>query len=197
VVYASSSSVYGDNPVLPKREDMSPNPLSPYAVTKLTGERYCQVFSRIYSLQTIILRYFNVFGPRQDPDSQYSAAIPKFIQAMMNEQPPVIYGDGEQSRDFTYVANVVQANLLAMTSDCEGGNVVNCACGRRITLNQLIAHINRILGKCIEPIYTDSKQGDIKHSLADVGQAEILLGYTPFVSFEEGLMLTIETMKTT
>ncbi len=193
VIYASSSSVYGDNPVLPKHESMTPNPLSPYAVSKLSGEKYCNVFSRIYGLETIALRYFNVFGPRQDPSSQYSAVIPKFIKAMNSNERPVVYGDGEQSRDFTYVSNIVEANILAAMSDSDSGIAVNCATNGQITLNGLIKHINRILGKNIKPIYEKPRAGDIKHSFADIHLAKEKINYSPVVNFEEGLKLTIES----
>jgi UDP-N-acetylglucosamine/UDP-N-acetylgalactosamine 4-epimerase len=197
VVYACSSSVYGDSPELPKHEDMIPNPLSPYAVAKLAGEKYCGVFAHLYGLETVSLRYFNVFGPRQDANSQYSAVIPKFIKAMMADQAPTINGDGTYSRDFTYVANVVRANILAATVECDAGIVVNCACHGRITLNDLVAHINRLLGKNIQPIYAQPRPGDIPHSYADIRKAEELLGYKPIVGFEEGLKRTIEAMQST
>lgn len=193
VIYASSSSVYGDNPQLPKHESMMPNPLSPYAVSKLSGEKYCSVFSRIYGIETIALRYFNVFGPKQDPSSQYSAVIPKFIKAINNNEQPIIYGDGEQSRDFTYVKNVVVANILAAVSDCESGIAMNCAVGGQITLNQLVEHINIILGKNIKPVYREPRAGDIKHSFADIQLAKSKINYNPLISFEEGLKLTIES----
>ncbi len=192
VVFASSSSIYGDNPTLPKQEDMKPNPLSPYAVSKMAGEKYCQVFARIYGLHTVALRYFNVFGPRQNPDSQYSAVIPKFIKAILTDQQPVIYGDGEQSRDFTYIANVVEANILATEADAPAGEVYNCAVHQRITLNELVDTINRIVGKNIKPIYADPRPGDIKHSFADITKIQQQLGYSPRVMFEEGLRLTID-----
>jgi len=192
VVYASSSSVYGDNPELPKHEGMLPNPLSPYAVSKLAGEKYCSVFSKIYGIETIALRYFNVFGPNQDPASQYSAVIPKFITAMMNDKRPVIYGDGEQSRDFTYVSNVVDANILASFSDCETGIAMNCAFSGRISLNELVAFINKKLNKNIEAIYEEPRAGDIKHSYADISMAKEKLGFNPKINFEEGLENTIE-----
>jgi len=194
VVYASSSSVYGDNPQLPKSESMTPNPLSPYAVSKLAAENYCRVFSRIYGLKTIALRYFNVFGPRQDPNSQYSAVIPKFIQLVQNGERPIIYGDGEQSRDFTYVANVVEANLLAAISNCDGGQAMNCACGERTSLNELVDKIRSLSGKDVEPIYREPRQGDIKHSLADISLAESMLRYKPRLPFEEGIQLTMDKM---
>ncbi|MBP9191591.1 MAG: SDR family oxidoreductase [Ignavibacteria bacterium] len=193
VVYASSSSVYGDNPVLPKVETMIPNPLSPYAVSKLTGEKYCNVFSRIYGLETVCLRYFNVFGPRQDPTSQYSAVIPKFIKSISQDIQPVIYGDGEQSRDFTYISNVIQANILAATSDCESGITLNCAVSGQITLNDLVKEMNKLMNKDVKPIYEGTRAGDIKHSFADISLAEKSIGYKPVVSFQEGLKKTIES----
>ncbi len=191
VIYASSSSVYGDNPELPKHEGMLPNPLSPYAVSKLAGEKYCSVFSRIYGLETIALRYFNVFGPNQDPTSQYSAVIPKFIKAVSNDESPVIFGDGEQSRDFTFVSNVVEANILASAASCESGIAINCACSGQITLNELVEHINRLLGKNIRPIYADPRTGDIKHSFADIKMAREKINFSPSVDFEKGLELTV------
>jgi UDP-glucose 4-epimerase len=166
VVCASSSSVYGDTPVLPKVETMPLNPKSPYATTKATGELYCQNFTDIYGLPTVSLRYFNVFGPRQDPNSQYAAVIPKFITAIMNGESPIIFGDGEQSRDFTFVKNVVQANILACESQMQG--VYNVACGRRTTLNELIDMMGELLDVDINQEYTDPRAGDVKHSLADV-----------------------------
>lgn len=170
VIFSSSSSVYGDTPTLPKREDMPVNPQSPYAITKATGEMYCRVFQELYGLPTVCLRYFNVFGPRQDPTSQYAAVIPKFIIAIMNDESPVIFGDGEQSRDFTYIKHVVAANILSCESEETG--IFNIACGRRITINELVAYINEILGKNIKPKYIDPRLGDIKHSLADISKAE-------------------------
>jgi UDP-N-acetylglucosamine/UDP-N-acetyl-alpha-D-glucosaminouronate 4-epimerase len=193
VVYASSSSVYGDNPQLPKHEGMLPNPLSPYAVSKLAGEKYCSVFSRIYGLKTISLRYFNVFGPNQDPSSQYSAVIPKFIKAIRDNVRPVIYGDGEQSRDFTYVSNVVEANILSATSNCDSGISMNCACSGQITLNELVQQINENLGRDMKPIYEEPRPGDIKHSFADILLAKNKISYTPSVDFETGLKLTIQS----
>lgn len=195
VVYASSSSVYGDNPELPKHEGMSPSPLSPYAVSKLAGEKYCDVFSQLYGLETVCLRYFNVFGSRQDPASQYSAVIPKFIIAMMADRRPIIYGDGEQSRDFTYVANVVEANILAATIPCETPLTVNCATQGQITLNDLVSRINKILGKQIEPIYEKPRAGDIRHSFANIQKAIEKIRYNPKVSFDEGLGKTITFCK--
>jgi len=188
VICASSSSVYGDTPTLPKSENMPVNPLSPYAVTKATGEFYCKVFQDIYGLKTASLRYFNVFGQKQDPNSQYAAVIPKFIHALMNNEPPVIFGDGEQSRDFSYVKHVVNANILACESDKTG--IFNIACGRRITINQLVEMINEILGKEIEPVYKEPRPGDIKHSLADISRARTF-GYEPESDFKEELRETI------
>jgi len=191
VVYASSSSVYGDTPTLPKIEDMKPAPLSPYAVSKLAGEHYCRVFYQVYGLETVALRYFNVFGPRQDPTSQYAAVIPKFVTAMLKGEQPVIYGDGEQSRDFGYVTNAVQANLLAATAPNVGGQVFNIACGQRYSLLDLVAAINRILGTDIVPLHTAPRVGDVKHSLADISRAREMLGYQAEVGFEEGLRCLI------
>ena len=192
IVYASSSSVYGNSPELPKKEDMLPNPMSPYAVSKLAGENYCRVFSKLYGIETVILRYFNVFGPRQDPNSQYSAVIPRFIKLMSNDQRPTIYGDGTQSRDFTYVANVVEGNLLAATKYVKSGLVMNCACHGQVTLNELVKQINNLINKNIEPIYADTRPGDIKHSFALIERAEKEIGYTPSVNFERGLELTMQ-----
>jgi UDP-glucose 4-epimerase len=192
VVNASSSSVYGDSPQLPKHEGMIPNPLSPYAVSKLAAEKYCSVFWNVYRLETISLRYFNVFGPRQDPASQYAAVIPKFIMAMKDSEQPTIFGDGEQSRDFTYVANVVAANILAATADCEPGLALNCACHERTTLKGLVNAINVLLKKNIEPVFTEPRKGDIKHSYADISLAEEVLGYKPAVRFDAGLSLTVQ-----
>ncbi|PPA79321.1 MAG: UDP-galactose-4-epimerase [ANME-2 cluster archaeon HR1] len=189
VVCASSSSVYGDTPTLPKSENMPVNPLSPYAITKMTAEFYCNVFQEIYGLQTVSLRYFNVFGPKQDPNSQYAAVIPNFISAIKNNKPPVIYGDGEQSRDFSYVKHIVDANMLACESDKTG--VYNIACGRRITVNQLVEMINEIMGKNIEPVYSESRPGDIKHSLADISKAKAF-GYEPKSDFIKELKETIK-----
>ncbi|MEJ5259470.1 MAG: SDR family oxidoreductase [Anaerohalosphaeraceae bacterium] len=194
-IYAASSSAYGDSPTLPKIESMAPNPLSPYAAAKLFGEYYCSVFSKVYGLETVSLRYFNVFGPRQDPKSQYAAAIPAFITSILNDRPPTIYGDGEQSRDFTYVENVVQANLLAAKAPKTAGEVINIACGQRITLNEVVRLINRHTGKNIHPTYAPPRPGDVRHSLADIRKAQELLGYEPIVSFEEGLRRTIEWYK--
>ncbi|MHC4645342.1 MAG: NAD-dependent epimerase/dehydratase family protein [Planctomycetota bacterium] len=171
-VYASSSAAYGDTPTLPKVETMPAQPLSPYAVGKLVGEYYCSVFYKVYGLQTISLRYFNVFGPHQDPASQYAAAIPAFVTAILKDKPPTIFGDGHQSRDFTYVDNVVDANLLAAAAKGAAGQVVNIATGRAVTVNQIIAMINDLLGKNVKPLHADPRPGDIKHSLADITLAK-------------------------
>ena len=192
VVYASSSSLYGDSPTLPKHEQMMPNPLSPYGAQKLFGEMYCQVFTRAYGLETVSLRYFNVFGPRQDPSSQYSGVLAKFIPALLQGRRPVIYGDGLQSRDFTYVQNVVEANLLACTAPSVAGEAVNVACGDRITVNDMLVQINKIMEKDIAPIYEQPRSGDIKHSQADIQKAVTKLNYKPSVSFSEGLRRTID-----
>ena len=191
VVYASSSSVYGDSPTLPKHEDMTPRPRSPYAVSKLAAEYYCQVFTEVYGLETVSLRYFNVFGPRQDPTSQYSAVIPLFVQAMLAGEPPVVYGDGLQSRDFTYVSNNVEANLLAATAPGVAGRVFNIACGKRYTLLDLIAMLNDILGTRIDPVFAPPRPGDVKHSLADIRLAQEQMSYTVDVDFETGLERTV------
>lgn len=192
LVYASSSSVYGDTEVLPKVETMKPDPLSPYAFTKLAGEYYCKIFNRIYNLETVCLRYFNVFGPWQDPESQYAAVIPKFITELKNDRPPVIYGDGEQSRDFTYIQNVVNANLLAAEASEAPGNIFNIACGQRITVNYLAEKLAQIMGKEIKPLHSDKRQGDVKHSLADINLAKKVLGYSPAITIEDGLEKTVE-----
>ncbi|HWP49999.1 MAG TPA: SDR family oxidoreductase [Candidatus Limnocylindrales bacterium] len=191
VIFSSSSSVYGDSPLLPKREDAVPNPLSPYAVTKLAGEYYCKVYYKIHGLETVCLRYFNVFGPKQDPTSQYAAAIPRFINALLVNKPPLVYGDGEQSRDFTYVENVVQANILAIKAPEAPGKIFNIAYGKRITVNELIKTLNTLLGKNIQPVYESSRPGDIRHSLADISQARQILGFSPTVTLEEGLRRSI------
>jgi UDP-glucose 4-epimerase len=195
VVYASSSSVYGDSPTLPKREEMPTQPLSPYAVNKLAAEEYCKVFTRVYGLPTVSIRYFNVFGPRQDPTSQYAAVIPAFIAAILAGKRPTIYGDGEQTRDFTYVKNIVLANLLACETSGADGEVVNVACGERISLLDLMREINRALGTEVEPVFEDARVGDVKHSLADISKAERLLGYRPTVLFSEGLAQTVRYMQ--
>ncbi|HOB75815.1 MAG TPA: SDR family oxidoreductase [Phycisphaerae bacterium] len=192
VIYAASSSAYGDAVELPKRETARPEPLSPYAVNKLVGEYYCKIFSCCYGLQTVALRYFNVFGPRQDPKSQYAAAIPAFVTAILRDEPPTIYGDGEQTRDFTYIDNVVHANLLAANAPKVNGEVVNIACGERVSVNQIIRQINELLGRNVKPKYVPERPGDVKHSLADITAARELIGYQPLVSFEDGLRRAIE-----
>ncbi len=191
-VYAASSSAYGDTPTLPKVETMPTEPLSPYAAAKLFGEYYCSVFSKVYGLQTISLRYFNVFGPFQDPTSQYAAVIPAFVTKILKNEPPTVYGDGEQSRDFTYVDNVVHANLLAAKAKKVGGEIINIACGLRITVNEIINLINQILGKTIRPTYEPPRLGDVKHSLASIDLAKKVIGYEPIVSFRDGLERAIE-----
>jgi UDP-glucose 4-epimerase len=191
VVYASSSSVYGDNPELPKRETMPQHPKSPYAVSKLAGEQYCYAFYRVYGLETVCLRYFNVFGPRQDPASAYSAVIPKFITRMLRGEPPILDGDGLQSRDFTYVANNVKANLLALTSAEAPGRVFNVACGERYTLLDLIDALNIILGTNIKPTHSEPRLGDVRHSEASIEAARQYLGYEPEVDFLAGLERTV------
>jgi len=191
-VYAASSSAYGDTPTLPKVEAIRPDPLSPYAVGKLVGEYYCSVFAKVYGLETIALRYFNVFGPQQDPASQYAAAIPAFVTAILKDQPPTIYGDGEQSRDFTYIDNIVHANLLAARVKKTAGEVVNVACGEAVTVNAIIDMINRLLGKNVKPIYAPARAGDVKHSLADITAARKLIGFEPVVLFREGLEKSID-----
>jgi UDP-glucose 4-epimerase len=196
VVYASSSSIYGDSPTLPKREDMLPRPKSPYAVSKLTAAHYCQAFTEVFGLETVSLRYFNVFGPRQDPTSQYAAVVPLFITAMLQGESPVVHGDGHQSRDFTFVSNVVRANLLAATAPNIAGRVLNVACGQRHTLLDLIATLNDILDSRITPIHTAPRPGDVRHSLADITAAQEALGYRVGVDFHEGLRRTVAWYRT-
>jgi len=191
-VYAASSSAYGDTPTLPKVETMAPSPLSPYAVGKLVGEYYCSVFSSVFGLETISLRYFNVFGPHQDPASQYAAAIPAFVTAILQDRPPTVYGDGEQSRDFSYIDNIVEANLLAARAKETHGEVVNIACGEAVTVNAIIRAINELLGKNVRPVYVPSRPGDVKHSLADITAARKLIGFKPVVLFREGLEKSID-----
>jgi UDP-N-acetylglucosamine/UDP-N-acetyl-alpha-D-glucosaminouronate 4-epimerase len=196
VVYAASSSAYGDQPTLPKVEDMAPDPLSPYAVAKLVGEYYCQVFTRVYGLETVSLRYFNVFGPRQDPGSQYSGVVSRFISALCSNQTPVIFGDGEQSRDFTYIDNVVSANLKAATTSKGVGKVINVALGERITLNQLLGELKQLIG-CNDVVaeYREPRVGDVRHSLADITRAQELLGFEPVIELREGLQRTVDWWK--
>ncbi|MGA7460052.1 MAG: SDR family oxidoreductase [Candidatus Korobacteraceae bacterium] len=198
VVYAASSSAYGDTPTLPKREDMTPLPLSPYAVAKLAGEMYMKVFHGVYGLQTVSLRYFNIFGPRQDPTSQYSAVLAKFITQMLRGERPTIYGDGEQSRDFNYIDNAVAANLLAATAPATdvAGKTFNIATGHRFNLNETVELLKPLTGFTGEPIYAAERAGDIKHSLADISQAQEKLKYQPLVDFNEGLRRTVEWYRT-
>lgn len=191
LVYASSSSIYGDNPTLPKIETMEPMPLSPYAISKLAAEQYCRVFYQLYGFETVVLRYFNVFGPRQDPNSFYSAVIPKFIVAALQNKTLTVHGDGLQSRDFTYIANVVNTNLLACESPDAVGQVMNVSCGQRYTLLDLIRELEVLLGKPIEVQHKKSRPGDVKHSQADISRARELLGYEPLVGFKEGLARTV------
>ncbi len=194
VIYAASSSAYGDTPTLPKREDMTPNPISPYAVAKLAGEHYMISFFRCYGLETVCLRYFNIFGPRQDPSSQYSGVLAKFTMQMLKGEPPIIFGDGSQSRDFTYIDNAVSANLLACSAPATevAGRVFNCATGKRADLNQTFEVLKRLTGYKGEVKHGPERAGDIKHSLADLSRAEKCFGYKPQVEFEEGLRRTVD-----
>ena len=196
VVYAASSSAYGDQAILPKQEEMLPEPLSPYAVAKLVGEYYCQVFTRVYGLETISLRYFNVFGPRQDPGSPYSGVISRFISALLSGESPVIFGDGEQSRDFTYVANVVEANLRAAETKDGIGQVINIGNGERTTLNELLSQLKTLTGRTeIEVEHLPTRAGDVRDSLADITRAREFLGFEPRIGLREGLQLTIDWWK--
>jgi len=192
VVFASSSSVYGANPELPKREEMATIPIAPYAVSKLAAEGYCRAFFNVYGLETVALRYFNVFGARQDPLSQYAAVIPRFIVSILNGARPVIYGDGEQSRDFTYIDNAVDANLLAARAEDVGGETFNIACGERITLNRLVAELRAVSTTEFDAAYAEGRPGDVRHSLADVSAAARDLGYVPRIGLEDGLRETID-----
>lgn len=197
-VYAGSSSAYGNQDVAVKTEDLTPMPLSPYAVTKLTGEYYCKVFFEIYGLPTVVLRYFNVFGPHQDPHGAYAAVIPLFIKAMKEGKRPTIFGKGLHSRDFTFVANNVEANIRACSAPAAAvsGQIINIACGSSITLNELVASINKALGTDIKPVYEAERPGDVEHSKADISKARKLLGYKPLVGTEEGIKRTVAWMKT-
>ena len=192
LVYAASSSAYGDTQVLPKKEDMAPNPLSPYALQKFVGERYCKLYNDLYGLETVSLRYFNVFGPSQDPWSEYSAVIPKFATRLQSRQPLVVFGDGEQSRDFTYVDNVVEANILAIKAQRTAGAVINVGCGESLTLNRLIRFLEEILQVQAVVDYESPRRGDVRHSLADISLARDVLGYQPKVTLVEGLRRTVE-----
>lgn len=192
LVYAASSSAYGDTPTLPKHEGMLPQPLSPYGVHKLAAEFYCRAYYECFGFQTLALRYFNVFGPRQNPKSQYAAAIPAFVTSILAGQPPTVYGDGEQTRDFTYIANIVHANLLAAKAEKTCGQVINVACGERITINRIISRINEYLGKDVRPQYVPKRPGDIRDSFADINLAKKVIGFEPQVLFDEGLRRTID-----
>jgi len=192
VIYASSSSVYGDTPTLPKREDMLPHPQSPYAVTKLAGEYYCQVFHQVYALPTICLRYFNVYGPGQDPNSQYAAVIPRFISRVSHGEPPIIFGDGEQTRDFTFVRDAVEANILAARGDATG--VFNVGTGTRVSINKLAKLVINLIGRSTEPIHQQPRPGDVRHSLADISKTREL-GYNPRYSLKQGLKETISSLQ--
>jgi nucleoside-diphosphate-sugar epimerase len=194
-VYAASSSAYGDNPALPKREDMPVLPISPYALTKYVGERYCQIFWKLYGLPTVCLRYFNVFGPKQDPASQYSAVIPKFITALLKGEKPIIYGTGEQSRDFTFVENVVDINLVSANSEKGFGEVFNVGCGDQISLNQLLETLKDILKTDVKADYKEARVGDVLHTRADISKAKEILGYLPKISTKEGLIKTVDWYK--
>ena len=196
LVFAGSSSAYGDTPTLPKHEGMPAHPMSPYALQKVVGEQYLHLFTRLYGLETVSIRYFNVFGPRQDPTSPYSGVISVFATALIENRPPTIYGDGEQTRDFTYVANVVDGVLRACEAPNTSGEIINVATGGRISLNQLFYAMRDVVGGTLEPIYGESRQGDVRDSQADIRKAEALLGYEPTVSFEEGLARTIAWYRT-
>ena len=195
VVYASSSSVYGANPELPKREANLPQPIAPYAVSKLAGEGYCGSFNQVYGLETVALRYFNVYGPRQDPRSQYAAVIPSFIESFLDGEPPVIFGDGEQSRDFTYVDDVVDANLMAARTDGVAGETFNVARGQRATLNEMVGLLRDLTGSDLEPIHADPRPGDVRDSEADITRARERLGWTPRTDLATGLRLTLEHLQ--
>jgi nucleoside-diphosphate-sugar epimerase len=192
VVFAGSSSAYGDTPTLPKREDMPTRPLSPYALQKVVGEQYLQMFTRLYGLETVSIRYFNVFGPRQDPSSPYSGVISVFATALLDGRAPTIYGDGEQTRDFTYIANVVDGVLRAVEADGASGEVINVATSGRVSLNVLFETMRRLIGVDVRPVYAAPRQGDVRDSQADITKAQRILGYQPTVSFEDGLQRTVE-----
>ena len=192
LVFAGSSSVYGNAPTLPKHEGMSPSPLSPYALQKLVGEQYCRLYTELYGLETVTIRYFNVFGPRQDPSSPYSGVISLFVSALLDGRQPTIYGDGEQTRDFTYVANVVDGVLRACQAPGAAGNVINVATGGRVSLNQLFSILRDQIGAAVEPVYADARSGDVRDSQADISRARAMLRYEPVVSFEDGIQRTIE-----
>jgi Nucleoside-diphosphate-sugar epimerases len=195
VVFACSSSVYGDTPTLPKHEGMTPTPMSPYAIHKLTAELLCGVFTRIYGLETVALRYFNVFGPRQDPQSEYAAVIPRFLTALLQQQRPIVFGDGEQTRDFTYIDNVVRANLLAATAEATNGETMNIGCGERISLNEVLSTAFALIGHSSEIDYRAPRPGDVRDSLADISKARRLLHYEPTVKFQAGLAATLADLR--
>jgi UDP-glucose 4-epimerase len=192
VIAASSSSIYGDDPNLPKREDRIGRCLSPYALSKFVTEEYCRLFYRLYGVETVSLRYFNVFGPRQNPHSEYAAVIPRFSTRMLTGKPPIVYGDGEQTRDFTFIANVIDANWKAATHPDVAGEAFNIGCGTQTSLNQLIEKLNKILGNRLEPKYEPARKGDVRHSVADIGKAAKMLGYSPAVSLEAGLQHVLD-----
>jgi UDP-glucose 4-epimerase len=192
LVFASSSAIYGNAPGFPRVETIAPQPLSPYAVQKMTAEHYLRVFYELYGLETVSLRYFNVFGPHQDPDSEYAAVIPKFIKAFVRGGEPTVFGDGEQSRDFTYVDNVVHGNLLAAEAPDAAGKTINLACGEQLTLNQMLEVLRKITGSNTQAVYTDPRPGDVRHSWADITLAQKVLGYKTQVAFEEGLSKTVD-----
>ena len=195
VVYASSSSVYGDSPVLPKVEDQTPAPISPYAVAKLAAELYCRMYTRLYGLETVSLRYFNVFGPKQSPESKYAAVVPLFMRAALNDEPLIVHGDGEQSRDFTYIDNVVQANLLACTTPGVGGEVFNIACNSRHSVLEIALTVQKLLGRKLSIEHTAARAGDVRHTQASIDKAARLLNYHPTVGFEDGMRRTFEYMR--
>ena len=197
LVFAGSSSEYGNTPTLPKHEDMTPSPLSPYALQKVTGTQYCQMFTRLYGFETVVIRYFNVFGPRQDPSSPYSGVISVFATALSEGRRPTIFGDGEQTRDFTYVTNVADGVLRACEAPKAAGEAINVACGTRISLNELLRVMNEIVGTKLQAIYKEERAGDVKDSQADITKAKTLLGYTPLVTLEEGLRPTLAWCRTT
>ena len=195
VVYASSSSVYGDSPALPKVEDQTPAPISPYAVSKLAAEHYCRTFTRLYGLETVSLRYFNVFGPKQSPESQYAAVVPLFMRAALQNEPLMVHGDGEQSRDFTYIDNVVQANLLSCTTPGVAGEVFNVACNARYSVLDIARCIEKLLGRAVTIEHTPPRSGDVRHTQAAITKAERLLQYRPTVGFEDGMRRTFEHLR--
>jgi len=195
LVYASSSSVYGDNPILPKVEEQTPNPISPYAVSKLAAEYYCRMYTRLYGMETVSLRYFNVFGPRQSPHSQYAAVVPLFIRAALRHEPLIVHGDGDQSRDFTYIDNVVQANLLACATPGVGGEVFNIACNSRHSVLDIARAVERLLGTAVTITHVPARAGDVRHTQAAIERAERLMGYRPSVGFEEGMRRTVEWVR--